>query len=110
MLEPFHGSNTRRPITRQPCLRSTPDRRYGGGMSAAPETLFATVAPPGAANIPLTIGALTLAITAVAAVAAWSARETYRIHMNDLGRPDAVPVSKPDYDRMRAQSLAQATA
>ena len=47
---------------------------------------------------------------AVAAVAAWSARETYRIHMNDLGRPDAVPVSKPDYDRMRAQSLAQATA
>ncbi len=85
-------------------------QNVGTTITALLPALFATVAPPGAANIPLTIGALTLAITAVAAVAAWSARETYRIHMNDLGRPDAVPVSKPDYDRMRAQSLAQATA
>lgn len=85
-------------------------QNVGTTITALLPALFATVAPPGAANIPLTIGALTLAITAVAAVAAWSARETYRIHMNDLGRPDAVPVSKPDYDRMRAQSLTQATA
>jgi MFS family permease len=70
--------------------------------------LFATVAPPGSTNIPLTIGAITFAITAIAAVAAFSARETYRIHMNDLGRPGAVPVNKPEYDRLRAQTLADA--
>ncbi len=39
-----------------------------------------------------------------------SARETYRVHLNDLGRPDAVPVSKRDYDAMRAQTLAGAGA
>jgi MFS family permease len=70
--------------------------------------LFTTVAPPGSTNIPLTIGAITFAITAIAAVAAFSARETYRIHMNDLGRPGAVPVNKPEYDRLRAQTLADA--
>jgi hypothetical protein len=26
--------------------------------------------------------------------------------MNDLGKPDAVPVPKPEYDRMRASTLA----
>ena len=59
-------------------------------------------------NIPLTIGAITFAITVIAAVAAMSARETYRIHMNDLGRPGAVPVNKQEYDRLRTQSLANA--
>ena len=27
-----------------------------------------------------------------------TARETYRIHMNDLGKKDAVPVPKEEYD------------
>jgi hypothetical protein len=35
-----------------------------------------------------------------------SARETYRIHLNDLGHREAVAVSKQGYDRLRAQSLA----
>ncbi len=70
--------------------------------------LFATVAPPGAANIPLIIGSITFGITVISALAALSARETYRIHMNDLGNPDAVPVPKPEYDRLRDQTLAQA--
>ena len=68
------------------------------------------MAPPGAANIPLTVGAITFGVTVVAAVAALSARETYRIPMNDLGRPDAAPVPKPEYDRLRAQTLATGLA
>ena len=68
--------------------------------------LFVTVAPPGATNIPVTIGAITLGVTVVAAIAAWTARETYRVHMNDFGNPDATPVPKAEYDRMRAQTLA----
>ena len=65
------------------------------------------MAPPGSANIPLTIGAITLGITVIAAVAALSARETFRIRINDLGRPDAQPVSKPEYDMLRGQSLPE---
>jgi MFS family permease len=83
-------------------------QNVGTTITALLPALFATVAPPGSANIPLTIGAITLAITAIAAAAAMSARETYRVHLNELGQPNAAPVPKEDYDRMRAQSLADA--
>ena len=83
-------------------------QNVGTTITALLPALFATVAPPGSTNIPLIIGAITFAITVIAAVAAMSARETYRIHMNDLGRPGAVPVNKQEYDRLRAQSLANA--
>jgi len=78
----------------------------GTTITALVPALFATVAPPGSANIPLTIGAITFAVTVISAAAAWSARETYRIHLNDLGDPNGVPVSKQDYQRMRAQTIA----
>ncbi|GJD65033.1 MFS transporter [Methylobacterium frigidaeris] len=81
-------------------------QNLGTAVTAMLPALFATVAPPGSANIPLTIGAITLAITAVAAVAAFSARETYRIPMKDLGQPRAVPLPKPDYDRLRNEAMA----
>ena len=80
----------------------------GTTITALLPALFATVAPPGAANIPLTIGAITFGVTAIAAIAAWSAKETYRLHLNDLGHRNAVPVPKPEYDRMRAQTLTEA--
>jgi MFS family permease len=70
--------------------------------------LFVAAAPPGSTNIPITIGAIAFGVTIISAVAAWSARETYRIHLNDLGEPDAVPVDKRKYDQLRAQSLASA--
>jgi MFS family permease len=80
-------------------------QNVGTTITALLPALFAAVAPPGSTNIPLTIGAITFAITIVAAVAAMSARETYRIHLNDLGKSGAVPVDKGDYDRLRAQTL-----
>jgi MFS family permease len=83
-------------------------QNLGTTITALLPALFATVAPPGSTNIPLTIGAITFAVTIIAAVAVWSARETYRIHLNDLGDPDAVAVAKQDYDRMRAQTFADA--
>jgi MFS family permease len=83
-------------------------QNIGTAITAMLPALFAAVAPPGSSNIPLKIGALAFAITAIAAIAAMSARETYRIHMNDLGRADAVPVDKAEYDRMRAQAIAAA--
>ena len=78
----------------------------GTTITALLPALFAIVAPPGAPNIPLTIGAITLCVTAIAAVAAFSARETYRVHIKDLGQPGAVPVSKQEYDRMREVGFA----
>jgi MFS family permease len=80
----------------------------GTTITALLPALFATVAPPGSANIPLTVGTITFAVTIVVAAAAWSAKETYRVHLNDLGEPNAVPVDKQDYDRMRAQAFASA--
>jgi hypothetical protein len=35
-------------------------------------------------------------LSVLEALAAFSAREIYRIHMNDLGNADAVPVPKDD--------------
>ena len=83
-------------------------QNVGTTITALLPALFAAVAPPGAPNIPLTIGAITFAVTLIAAAAAWSARETYRIHLNDLGNPAAVPVDKEQYDRLREQTIADA--
>ena len=83
-------------------------QNVGTTITALLPALFAAVAPPGSTNIPLTVGAITFAVTIIAAVAAMSARETYRIHLNDLGHPDAVPVDKQDYERMRAENFAGA--
>ena len=83
-------------------------QNLGTLVTALLPALFVAVAPPGSTGIPLKIGAITFAITLIAAIAAISARETYRVHLNDLGDRNAVPVPKPEYDRMRAQSIAAA--
>jgi len=81
-------------------------QNVGTTITALLPALFAAVAPPGSSNVPLTIGCLAFAVTLISALAAMSARETYRVHLNDLGDLGAVPVSKTDYDRMRALSAA----
>ncbi|MBO9513419.1 MAG: MHS family MFS transporter [Variovorax sp.] len=95
--------------TRTRCSAMAISQNIGTAVTAMLPALFVAVAPPGAANIPLVIGALALGITAVAAIAVLSARETFRIHLNDLGKPNAVPVPKQEYDRLRAQTLADAS-
>ncbi|MDM0076244.1 MFS transporter [Variovorax sp. J2P1-59] len=94
--------------TRSRCSAMAISQNLGTAVTALLPALFVAVAPPGAANIPLTIGALTFGITIISALAVLSARETYRVHMKDLGNPNAVPVPKPDYERMREQTLADA--
>ncbi len=81
-------------------------QNVGTTITALLPALFATVAPPGSTGIPLTIGALAFGITIISAVAALSARETYRIQLNDLGNVGASPLSKAEYDRLRATSAA----
>ena len=83
-------------------------QNIGTMLTALLPALFATVAPPGSTNVPMTIGALAFGVTIISAIAAWSARETYRVHLNDLGEPGAPAVEKAEYDRLRRQSLAAA--
>ncbi len=84
-------------------------QNIGTMITAMLPAVFVAIAPPGAANIPLTIGSITLAITVVCAISAWSARETYRVRLGDLGDPGAQPVAKGDYDRLRAAAMSGAT-
>jgi MFS family permease len=63
-------------------------------------TVFAIIAPPGS-NVPLIIGSITFGFTVISAVAAWSAKETHRVHLNDLGSPNAVPVPRAEFERLR---------
>jgi Na+/melibiose symporter-like transporter len=80
-------------------------QNLGTMVSALLPALFVAVAPPEAQHIPTTIGAITLTVCSIAAIAAWSAREPYRIPLNELGHPSAVPVSKHEYERLRAGLL-----
>jgi hypothetical protein len=58
----------------------------------------------------LTVGAIAFGITVIAALAAVTARETYRVHIDDLGNPTAVPIARADYDRQRAGAASGAAA
>jgi MFS family permease len=81
-------------------------QNIGTTITALLPALFATVAPPGSANIPVTVGAIAFGITVIAALAAISAKETYRIEVSDLGNPDAVPMAKAEYEKKRAEARA----
>ena len=71
-------------------------------------SLFAEVAPPGSTNVPVIIGSLTFILALIAALAAWSARETYRLRLHDLGNANAVPMEKSEYDKLRNQAIDNA--
>jgi MFS family permease len=85
-------------------------QNVGTLITALLPALFATVAPPGAVDIPMTIGSITLGVTAIAALAAWSARETHRVRMNELGNPNATLVEKVEYNRLRLQAIENTKA
>ena len=86
-------------------------QNVGTTITALLPALFAAVAPPGSSQHPADDRRASPSPSPSSRrVAAWSARETYRIHLNDLGDPNAVPVEKREYDRLRAQTLAAAAA
>lgn len=83
-------------------------QNLGTMLTAMLPAIFVAVAPPGTTgNVPLIIGSLTLAICVVVAIAVFTARETSRIRMRDLGKQDAVPVPEEEYQRLRALAMNQ---
>lgn len=85
-------------------------QNLGTTVTALLPALFAWVAPPGSQNIPMTVGSIAFGVTVIAAAAAWSARETYRVRIDDLGKPDAVPMNAEEYEAERARFRAEALA
>ena len=79
-------------------------QNIGTAITAFMPTIFAIVAPAGS-NVPVIVGAFTFGFAVLAALAAWSARETFRIRLDDLGSADATPVPADDYARLRATAL-----
>jgi hypothetical protein len=57
-------------------------------------------------NVPLIVGTFTFGCGIICAASAFSAKETYMIHMNDLGEKDAQPVSPEEYARVRELAMA----
>jgi MFS family permease len=82
-------------------------QNIGTMLTALLPALFAWAAPPGSHNVPVIVGALAFGVTVIAALAAGSARETFRVHLNDLGERDAKPVEKSVYDALRAGVAAE---
>jgi len=62
-------------------------QNIGMALTALLPSLFAAMAPPGTKDIPFVIGTATLVISGFAALAAWTARETYRTPLDELGAP-----------------------
>jgi MFS family permease len=82
-------------------------QNIGTAITAFLPSIFAVIAPPGGStNVPLVIGGITFGISCVVALSAYSAQETFRIHMNDLGAADAVPVPEEEYERLRLAAHA----
>jgi MFS family permease len=80
-------------------------QNVGTTITALLPVLFATVSPPGSMNVPLMIGSITLAVTVTAAIAAWTAKETYRIPLDDLGHAKAMPMAKSEYEVLRSRPV-----
>jgi len=82
-------------------------QNIGTAITAFLPSIFAIIAPPGGStNVPLVIGGITFGIACLVALSAYTARETFRVHMNDLGDPDAAPVSEEEYERIRIAAHA----
>jgi MFS family permease len=64
-------------------------QNVGTAAAALLPAVFALLAPPGTQNIPLVVGSIAFGVTAIAALAAYTARETYRVPLDQLGRAPA---------------------
>jgi MFS family permease len=74
-------------------------------VTAMMPAAFAALAPPGAHNVVGVVGSMAFGMTVVAALAAWSTRETHRLRLQDLGDPRARPMPADGHERLRAAGV-----
>jgi MFS family permease len=80
-------------------------QNIGTMLTAMMPAVFAIVAPPGS-NVPMIVGSLTFGVAIIATIAAYTARETYRLRLEDLGNKNASPIPSAEYERIRLEALA----
>jgi MFS family permease len=78
-------------------------QNIGTLITAFLPAIYASVAP-GGSNVPLIVGSFTFGIGILAAVAAFSARETHRVHLAYLGAKNPPVVPREEYDRIRTSA------
>lgn len=83
-------------------------QNFGTMLTGLLPAVFAAISPPGSENVPVVIGSLTLGITAIAALAAFSGRETYRLRTEDLGTRNATPMTPAEHVAARDRSVSSA--
>ncbi len=81
------------------------DKKFAPGIALPSGESCRAAADAIQTQVVWTVGSTTLALAVVAAIAAFSARETFRTHLGDLGRNDAIPVPKAEYDAIRTTEL-----
>lgn len=80
-------------------------QNVGTLITALLPALFAAMAPPGSTNIPMVVGSLAMGVCCIAALAAFCAKETFRIPMSELGKSGAASVNQQEYERSRQQAF-----
>ncbi|MGI5133125.1 MFS transporter [Pseudonocardia sp. CA-107938] len=78
------------------------DKKFAGDVVLPSGQTCRAAADAIETSVVWTVGSFTLGLAIIAAIAAYSARETFRVHLNDLGRRDAPEVPREEYDRLRA--------
>jgi MFS family permease len=80
------------------------DKEFVAGNSVGGQSC-AALAEAAQNHVIWTVGSITFALTIIAAIAALSSRETYKIHLNDCGEDWAEPVSDEAYAEARRQAV-----
>jgi len=80
------------------------DKEFVAGNTVGGQTC-AALAESAQNHVIWTVGSITFALTVVAAIAAYSTRETYKIHLNDCGEDWAEPVSDAAYAKARREAV-----
>lgn len=81
--------------------------QVGFGFTGFIPTLESWIAPPGTnRSVPLTVGLFVFGFTILAAIAAYTVREPFRIPLDQLGKRDAQPLSKEEYEQARSQPVS----
>jgi MFS family permease len=80
------------------------DKKFAPNVALPSGQTCRQVADAVETNVVWVVGSITFGLAIVAAIAAFSARETFRIHLNDLGNKDAQPIPREEYDRLRAEA------
>ncbi|WP_321794706.1 MFS transporter [Caballeronia sp. J97] len=85
--------------------------QVGYALTAFFPALSSMIATKGSVDaVPLTVGSICMVSCVLAAIGAWTAKETSRIPLEKLGDPNATPMSVAEYERYTLESDFHSTS